>query len=69
MIKALLLICSLNSAECTEYTARMVVRPQEEFNSPITCYMHAQAYLASTELEMEDGEWLKVECYVKQEEK
>ena len=37
-------------ASCTENNATAVIRDPEAFVSPITCYMHGQAYLASTEL-------------------
>jgi hypothetical protein len=67
MLSALILVCSLASvhdlASCTENNATAVIRDPESFVSPITCYMHGQAYLAGTELGRDLGASLvKVVC-------
>ena len=50
MLTALILICSAavtpDLGECTRNNATAVMRVPAEFGNPITCIMHAQAYLA-----------------------
>ncbi len=57
MLMAAILICSTagvsNPGECAQKNARLVMRVPAEFGSPITCYMHAQAYIAETSLGQE----------------
>jgi hypothetical protein len=59
MLMALILICSAtvvsDVGECTAKNARTVMRMPAEFANPITCYMHAQAYLAETSFGQEIG--------------
>jgi hypothetical protein len=68
MLSALILVCSLTSvhdlASCTEHNATAVIRDPEAFVSPITCYMHGQAYLADTALGRDLGvnDVVKVVC-------
>ena len=68
MLSALILVCSLASvhdlASCTEDNAMAVIRDPEAFVSPITCYMHGQAYLADTALGRDLGanDIVKVVC-------
>jgi hypothetical protein len=68
MLTALILVCSLASipdlASCTEDNATQVIRDPEAFVSPITCYMHGQAYLADTALgrDLSESEVVKVIC-------
>src|SRR5262245_31978871 len=50
MIKALLLVCSFMAAPevrlCDQRNATQVVNVPEEFDNPVMCAMHGQAYLA-----------------------
>ena len=67
MLSALILVCSLASvhdlASCTENNATAVIRDSEAFVSPVTCYMHGQAYLANTALGRDLGASIvKVVC-------
>ena len=52
MLTALILICSVlatpDLADCSEANARVVMVVPEHFQSPITCAMHGQAYVAET---------------------
>jgi len=68
MLSALILVCSLASvpdlASCTEANATQVVRDPEAFVSPITCYVHGQAYFAETAMgrDLGEGDIVKVVC-------
>jgi len=68
MLTALILVCSLASVPdlgaCNEQNAVQVVRDPEVFASPVTCFMHGQAYLAETALGQDLGEKevVKVVC-------
>jgi len=68
MLSALILVCSLASvpdlASCTEANATQVIRDPEAFVSPITCYVHGQAYFAETAMgrDLGEGEAVKVVC-------
>ncbi len=68
MLSALILVCSLASVPdlgaCNEHNAMQVVRDPEVFASPVTCFMHGQAYLAETALgqDLGEGEIVKVVC-------
>ena len=50
MLTALILICSVavspDLGECTRKNATTEMRLPSEFENPILCLMHAQAYLA-----------------------
>ena len=52
MLTAVILICSVgvapDLAHCTRSNARVVMSVPTEDGNPITCFMHAQAYLAET---------------------
>ena len=54
MLTALILICSAavtpDLGECTRTNATAEMRVPAEFGNPITCLMHAQAYLAETSI-------------------
>jgi hypothetical protein len=54
VLTALVLICSVtvtpDLGECTPDSATAVMRVPAEFGNPITCLMHAQAYLAETSI-------------------
>lgn len=60
MLSALILVCSLAAApdleHCTEASADIVLRDPEAFASPLTCFLHGQAYLAETAIGAEIGE-------------
>ena len=59
MLTALVLICSVgvapDLAHCTRSNARVVMSVPTEDRNPITCFMHAQAYVAETSLGQELG--------------
>jgi hypothetical protein len=54
VLTALILICSAavtpDLGECTRKNAAVEMRVPAEFANPITCLMHAQAYLAETSI-------------------
>ena len=60
MLTALVLICSVavtpDLRDCTRENATVVMRVPDEFGNPATCFMHAQAYLAGTEIGQELGQ-------------
>jgi hypothetical protein len=68
MLTALILICSLTSVPnleaCTQDNASAVVRDTETFLSPVTCFMHGQAYVAATSIgrDLNENEVVKVLC-------
>jgi hypothetical protein len=68
MLTALILVCSLTSVPdlgaCNEHNAVQVVRDPEQFASPVTCFMHGQAYLAQTAIgqDLAEKEVVKVIC-------
>jgi len=68
MLSALILVCSLASVPdlgaCNEQNALQVVRDPEAFVSPVTCFVHGQAYFAETALgrDLGEGEVVKVVC-------
>ena len=68
MLTALLLICSIAATpdvrDCTRANAEAVMRVPAEFSSPVTCFIHGQAYLAETSIGQEIGEneRVKVVC-------
>ena len=59
MLKALILICSIaitsDLQDCNANNAVAVARVPSEFASPVTCFMHGQAYLAETSIAQESG--------------
>ncbi len=73
MLMALILICSTtvvsNAGECAPKNARLVMRVPAEFGNPITCFMHAQAYIAETSLgqELDSKEIVKIMCVRREE--
>jgi hypothetical protein len=68
VLAALILICSTAVApdlqDCTRNNANTVMRVPAEFGSPITCLMHAQAYLAETSigLDLSSNDRVKIIC-------
>jgi len=72
MLTALILICSLASTpdirDCSRANAvDVIVMPVSSAN-PATCFMHGQAYLASTDMgrNLSDNERVKVVCVRKE---
>jgi hypothetical protein len=55
MLVALIFVCSAAVVECTHENAQTVMRVPAEFVNPITCFMHAQAYVAQTSFGQELG--------------
>ena len=72
MLTALILICSIaitpDLAACDVTNAVDVMRVPVESASPVTCFMHGEAYLAETTLgeDLADNERIKVVCVRKQ---
>ena len=68
MLSALVLICSMavtpDIQDCSSDNATAVMRVPSDFGSPITCFMHGQAYLAETSIgqEITADERVKVVC-------
>jgi hypothetical protein len=68
MLTALILVCSLTSvpdlSACTVDNAVQVIRAPETFLSPVTCFVHGQAYLAETATgrDLNNDEVVKVIC-------
>jgi Protein of unknown function (DUF1194) len=68
MLTALVLICSVvatpDLADCSEKNARVVMVVPEQFQSPITCAMHGQAYVAETAIgrDLAETDRVKVVC-------
>ena len=68
MLTALILICSTavtpDLQDCTRNNANTVMRVPAEFGSPITCLMHAQAYLAETSIgqDLSSNDRVKIIC-------
>jgi hypothetical protein len=58
MLTALILVCAVTDAAdsaCTRHNARAVIRVPNEFSNPVTCFLHAQTYLAETSIGQELG--------------
>jgi hypothetical protein len=68
MLTALVLVCSLTVTPdlraCDQSSAMDVLRVPEDFASPVTCFMHGQAYVAQTEIgrQLAADERIKVTC-------
>jgi hypothetical protein len=66
MLTALILVCSLAtvSNDCTRDNALDVVYVPATFDSPVTCIMHAQAYVADSSIgrDLPQNEAVKVIC-------
>lgn len=68
MLTALVLVCSLTVTPdlraCDQSSAVDVLRVPEDFASPVTCFMHGQAYVAQTEIgrQLAADERIKVTC-------
>jgi hypothetical protein len=68
MLTALVLVCSMaitpDLARCDRSNAVDVLRVPEDFGTPMTCFMHGQAYLAQTEMgrTLAEDERVKVSC-------
>ena len=68
MLTALVLICSVTVAhdlpDCTRTNARVVMSIPAETGSPVTCFMHAQAYVAETSFGQDLGadDRVKIVC-------
>ena len=66
MLTALILVCSLAtvSNDCTRNNALDVVYVPATFDSPVTCMMHAQAYVADSSIgrDLPQNEAVKVIC-------
>jgi hypothetical protein len=68
MLTALILICSAPDSpeleECTRKNAAVKMRVPAELGTPITCLMHAQAYLAETSIgqDLSSNDRVKIIC-------
>jgi hypothetical protein len=62
MLTALVLVCSVHAAACSQDQARMMVRVPERSALPFMCLRNGQAYLAGSGLEVGDDERVRVIC-------
>jgi len=68
VLTALVLICSAAVAadphDCTRNNANTVMRVPAEFGNPVTCVLHAQAYLAGSSIgrELDANERVRILC-------
>jgi hypothetical protein len=68
LLHALVLVCTVFATpdlrDCNETNARVVMQAPLEFNNPVTCFLHGQAYLAETTIGQSLGESdrVKVVC-------
>ena len=62
MLAALVLVCSVNAASCSEQQARMVMRVPEASALPYACLRNGMAYIAGSRLEVGEDEIVKVIC-------
>ena len=68
MLTALVLICSIHTTPdlrtCTRDNAVNVVIVPEQFNNPVSCLLHGQAYVAETAIgrELPADERIKIVC-------
>jgi hypothetical protein len=68
MMIALILVCSMTTVsdmgDCTRDNALDVVYVPTTFGSPVSCLMHAQAYLADSSIgrDLQQNEGVKVIC-------
>jgi hypothetical protein len=68
MLTALVLICAAEVAadahDCTRNNANTVMRVPAEFGNPVTCFIHAQAYLAGSSIgrELNANERVRIIC-------
>jgi hypothetical protein len=68
MLTALVLICSVSVTpdlrDCTRENAVDVMRTPVEHANPLTCFLHAQAFVAETSIGRELGETdrVKIVC-------
>jgi hypothetical protein len=67
MLTALILVCSLTTpdpGDCSRANAVHVMRVPAAFASPVTCFLHGQAYLAETTIgqDLAPNERVKVIC-------
>jgi hypothetical protein len=68
MLTALVLICSMAATPdlqaCSSENAQSVIRVPADYASPVTCLLHAQAYLAETTIgqELASDERVKIVC-------
>ena len=68
MLTALILMCSgavtPDLEKCTRKNAAAEIRVPAEFGNPITCLMHAQAYLAETSIgqDLSSNDRVKIIC-------
>jgi len=68
MLMAVILICSTavvsHLGDCAPKNARLVMRVPAEFANPVTCFMHAQAYIAETSFgqELDSKDLVRIMC-------
>ena len=68
MLTALVLICSTavtpDIRDCSRHNATVVMRVPAKFGNPVTCFMHAQTYLAETSIgqTLSDDDQVKIVC-------
>jgi len=68
MLTALVLICSAavaaDAQDCTRRNANTVMRVPEEFGNPAHCFLHAQAYLAESQIgrDLDANDRVRIVC-------
>lgn len=62
VLAALVLVCSVNVASCSEQQARIVLRVPEASALPFACLRNGMAYIAGSRLEVGEDEIVKVLC-------
>jgi hypothetical protein len=68
MLTALVLVCSTavtpDVRDCSRHNAMAVMRVPAKFGNPVTCFMHAQAYLAETSIgqTLSEDDQVKIVC-------
>ena len=59
---AFILICAMELSSCDVGNAIDVLVVPNKYDNAATCFMHAQAYLAQTELTRENTDHIKIIC-------
>lgn len=62
MLQAVILVCAVAVGDCTPENAVDVLRTPVLSGNPSTCFMHGQAYLAETSIELRPGDRIKIAC-------
>ena len=72
MLVALIFICSVTvraePQDCTRSNANTIMRVPAEFANPVTCFMHAQAYLAGSSIggDLNPSDRVRILCLLRE---